>query len=340
MKLSDAPVTELIRTLALQGWDTFFALNTPPSLPEMQSLSGALDSRLIVLLPGAIYACGQKDVCVLNTPEDICRPPEHRLLFADIRLLGAPEFAGYLTTCGIRYLLLPFYETALIWEYGYKFSYRQIAELRASLPFQLHLIGVSASERKEDDLYAALGTKDYGVFGDEVPVRRLFGQKTENENEKFRLTARQCETSLFRKQIVLCATRTEGIRLQAFFQSWGIKAALFHGGQNKDENAAALLAFTGGEANTLVATKTLIPSYPFITADKVYCFGLPYSPAHADRCAALSAENSLISIWCEEDILTLQTQTEAFIKALDIQDPAFSAHRKTELDAVMRMLRD
>lgn len=339
MKLTDAPVTELIRTCAGQGRDTFFAFPAPPSLPEMQALSGALDGRLLVLLPGTVYPCGHRDVSVFNTPQDMLGPPEQNVLFTDIRLIGAPEFAAYFTEYGFRYILLPFYETALKWEYGYKFSYRQVSELRASLPFAVHLIGVSARDRKDDALFETFGTREYAVLEDNV-FPRLSGQKTENENEKFRLTARQCEASAFRKQIVLCATRTEGVRLQAFLHTWGIRAALFHGGQSKEENAAALRAFTGNEAHTLVATKSLIPSYPFIHADKVYCFGLPYSISHADRCAALSAENALICIWCDEDIVTLQTQTEAFIKALQIDDPAFSVQRKHALDEVLLLLAD
>ena len=336
MKLSDAAVTELIRTCLKAGRDTFFALE-PPRLPEITALAEALDGRTITLLPGTVYPVGNADACVLNAPEDLCRSPRGRALLADVRLLGEPAFADYAARERIRYFLLPFYEAALTTEYGYKFSYRQIAELRAALPFPVQIIGVSLDDRLEDGVFEALGTRDYAMLG-EKPQRKLYGVKTEDLTEAYGLAARQCRKTPFLREILLCATRTEAEHLHVFFGKWGIKAALFHGGLSKEANAAALQRYETGGTNVLIATKSALPSYPFLNSDRLFYCGLPYSLAHADRCAALHKNGELTCLWCEESIETLRAQTAAFAQALQITDPSFLQKRSEQLNGLLQYL--
>ena len=336
MKLTDKEVTGLIRTCAADARDLFFALRTPPALDEIAFLASALGSRVLTLLPGTVYPCGETQFTVLNAPEDLASPPVSDALFADIRLLCDPAFAAYIQKYRLRFLLLPFYETALPAEYGSKFSYRQIAELRASLPFPLCVIGISARDRMEHAAEEAFGTRIYYVVG-EPETRRLYGVKTESDVDKFFMTALQCEKTRIKTHILLCATRTGAQRLQAFLKSWGVVAELFHGGRDKAENAAALEAFCKGETQILIATKSLLPSYPFLKADKLYYFGLPYSVAHADRCASLSKTGELTCFWCDNDAETLRRLTEDYAKALHITDTAFFKKRNDDLNEIVRL---
>ncbi len=338
MKLTDTAVTDLIKDPALQGRDLFFALDPPPGLPEIAALPAALGGRVLTLLPGPVYACGHTDVTVLNTPQALAVPPQSDAVLADIRMLGAPEAEAYITRYAFRFFLLPFYETALLTEYGYRFSYRQIAELRAGLPYPVRILGVSASDRLDDAVREALGALKFALL--ELPAkRRLCGVETENETEKFRLAARQCEKSPYTRHILLCATRTEAEHLHAFFRSWGLQAALFHGGRGRSDNEAALGQYIKGETNVLIGTKSLLPSYPFLKADKLFYCGLPYSLTHADRCAALAETGELICLWCADDIAVLRKQTADFAKALQISDPTFTAKRNVDLNALLEYLK-
>ena len=336
MKLADAAVAALIKTCAGEKRDTFFVL-PPPVWTEISALAGTLDARVLTLLPGTVYPCGHTEACVLNTTQDLPEAPRTDVIFADIRLAGDPGFAAYIASYGLRYILLPFYEAALLSEYGYKFSYRQLAELRAELPFHVHILGVSPEDRTETEIYETLGTRAYAVIGEKTE-RKLCGVQTENENGKFRLAAGECEKSPYKKQIFLCATRTEAEHLRAFFSSWGVKAALFHGGLSKDENASALRQYAAGETTALIATKSLLPSYPFLYADKVFYCGLPYSFAHADRCASLGGSGTLTCFWCDADADILSAQTAAFAAALQITDPAFLQKRAEQLSELRRYL--
>ena len=339
MKLSDAPVIELIQACAAQGRDTFFALRSPPGATELQALSQGLGERVLTLLPGAVYPCGQTGVTVLNAPEDLRKAPEHSVIFADVRLLGDECFQEYITRRRLRYVALPFYETAVLGEYGYKFSYRQLGELRAALPFPIHLIGVSADDRLEDAVFEALGTRDFAMLGEET-IRKLYGAKTDTSREKFSLLARQCTVQPFKKYVILCATRDAAAHMHAFLRSCGIGSALFHGGRGRKANEAALQLYQNGKVNLLVATKSVIPSYPFVRADKLYYCGVPYSLSHADRCASLTDGGELICVWCEDDVKTLQTQTAGFMKALGITDPAFLQRRSEQLTEITALLND
>jgi hypothetical protein len=337
MELKDAAVIELINTCSLQQRDTYFALSVPPSIPDAAALAEGLGARVIMLLPGSIYPEGETTVTVLNNPRDLFLPVKNKLTLADIRITGLPEFAEYLSANRFRFLLIPFYENALVTEYGYKFSYKQIGELRASLPFHLHVIAVSSEDRLQNAIFEAFGTRDYAVLGEETK-RKINGVKADDPTECFRITAQQCEKYTMKQSIVLCPTRTAAERLQAYFSKRGTKTALFHGGREQLDNETALRAFTERRVTTLIATKSLIPSYPFIKADRLYYCGLPYSVAHADRCAALSKTGELICLWCEEDLITLRKLNKGFMEALQIDPPAFLDIRENAMREMVRLL--
>ena len=337
MKLKDSAVIQLIETCARQQRDTYFALSSPPDLTDAAALAEGLAARVLMLLPGTVFADGNSPVTILNSPADLFLYIKNKVTLADIRLTGTPEFAEYLSINRFRYLLIPFYENALVTEYGYKFSYKQIGELRASLPYQLHLIAVSKEDRLQNAVFEAFGTRDYAVLGEES-AHKVKGAKADDPMECFRITAQQCEKHVSKQNIVLCPTRTAAERLHAYFNKRGGKTALFHGGRTRNENEAALRLFRECRVTTLIATKSLIPSYPFIKADQLYYCGLPYSVAHADRCTALSKKNEMICVWCEQDLITLRKLNEGFMEALQIDTPAFLDIRENAMQEMIRLL--
>ena len=336
MMFGDSDYISLIDSFAIQNKDLFLMLQRMPELRELQALAEGLRRRVLVLLPGTLYPCGQTGA-VLEAAG--ARLPEGNLILGDVRLMNDPAFPDLIAYGNIREILLPFYECADVTEYGYKFAYAQLAETRASLPFYVHVTGVSTGEYARDEITAALGAKLFVSTG--LPADyRLRGAKTESEEQSLDVTVRQCEKSPYKRRIVLCPTRTRAEKLQAGFTRRGTKCGLMHGGRTREENALALKKYISGEIPLLAATKSLIPSYLFLRADTLYCCGLPCSLSHAARCASLSANGELICIWSDGDTDLLRAQSTDFMEALQIADPAFLRTREAQVQEVLKTLRD
>ena len=147
--------------------------------------------------------------------------------------------------------------------------------------------------------------------------------------------ADQCEKYPLKKIIVECTTRSYAESLNAFLFRRNTRSVLFHGGRTIEQNRSSLEAFSGGYSNILIATKSLIPSYPFLHANKVLYFGLPYSVSHADRCASLGNDGRLTCIYSDEDILLNKRLILSFQDALGINDPDYAKDRNSMLQELL-----
>ena len=193
-----------------------------------------------------------------------------------------PRFFGQ---AGIRTLILPFYECAAPAEYGYKMSCGAISNLRAALPFDIHVTAVSRGDYLTPEVFEALGTVEYILAGEECP-QALNAVKTENARAAMRFAAEQYEKYFLKRIIIECPTRTRAEDMNAYLLHRGASPALFHGGRTRAENETAVSRFAAGTTNVLIATKSLLGAYPFLQADKLFYLGLPYSLSHAGRLTA------------------------------------------------------
>ena len=313
MKLPQPELTHLITDCAARETDTYLSLRALPLAGELKEFGRALQTPVLVLLPGAVFAFPPEKHTVIAYSGALPEEIPSGAVFADVRAAGAENFPAFLIKHRIREWIVPFYECASPAEYGYRRSCGLPAELRASLPFSVHITAYTRGDRTRQECLAAMGSVKYAFFGEPFSDD-IACEKAENERSALRLTAEQCATHPWKRVAVLCTTRAKAEALYTRVRGYGTSAALLHGGIVPAQAQAAVNAFAGGGTNVLIATKAALSSYPFITADRVYYFGLPYSLSHAARCASLAADGRLTCVYCEDDKKLNRTLTAEFFK--------------------------
>ena len=313
MKLPQPELIQLITDCAAHDTDTYLSLRALPRAGELEDFARALQTPVLVLLPGAVFAFPPEQHTVIAYGGTLPEEAPCGAVFADVRAAGAEDFSVFLIKHRIREWAVPFYECASPAEYGYRQSCGLPAELRASLPFRVHITAITHGDRTRQECLAAMGSVKYAFFGEPF-ADDITCEKAENERSALRLTAEQCAKHPWKRVAVLCTTRAKAEALYARVRGYGTNAALLHGGLTPVQAQAAVNAFAGGRTNVLIATKAALPSYPFITADRVYYFGLPYSLSHAARCASLAADGHLICVYCEDDKKLNRTLTAELFK--------------------------
>lgn len=321
MKLSSPEVISFANDCKMQQTDVFFCLPKAPTHQELRRFAEGLDETALVLLPGAVFDCGTTGITVLRTQADLRHLPAQRLAYMDIRLFAEQTFPAFFSDSGVRLLILPFYECAAITEYGFRESYMAVAHARASVLFPLHIVAVSGEDYLTPPVFDALGTVDYILTGEQSPAP-VQGVKTVSPREKLSFTAALCEKSMLKQTIVQCPTRTDAETLQAFLRRRRTPASLFHGGKPTEQNRTAVSDYSSGKVNILIATKSLLASAPFLCADQILYFGLPYSLSHARRCASIGRNGSITCIWCDDDLSLNRRRLVSFYKTLGMDDAA------------------
>ena len=338
MKLTSNEIINLIRTCTSLKTDVFLQLRPMPRAADFAAFAKALATRVLVLLPGAAYA-PQNLNAVLHVSDapDAADPPD--IAYMDIRELLKDSAAEWVGRMRFTECVLPFYECADITEYGYKTAYIAVSDLRSALPFPLHITAVSMGDHLGPRVFEPLGTTDYILAGEETRPE-IAGCHASDERAALYLTADQCAKYPLKTVIVQCTTRASAEALHAFLCRRNVRAALFHGGRTAEQNAQAVADLTVGRTQLLIATKSLIPSYPFLQADKVFYYGLPYSLPHAMRCAALAADGRLTCIWCGADIDRSRALTTSFLQTLGLNDPQIAAIKEKMLQEALKQLID
>ncbi len=314
MNLLQPELTDLIRSCAAEKTDVYLSLRALPRAEELEAFGNALGTPVLVLLPGAVFGVPQGRYQLIAAESALPQKIRPGAVFADVRAAAAEGFAGFLQRHRIREWAVPFYECASPAEYGYRLSCAVPAELRASLPFPVHITAFTRGDRLRPECFAAMGTDEYAFFGEQF-TDALTGAKTENEAEALRLTASQCRKHPWKKTAVFCTTRAKAETLYAYLRRSGARAALLHGGRTPAQAQDAINAYTAGEAQILVATKAALPSYLFIKADRAYYFGLPYSLSHAARCAAFTDGGEITCIYSADDVLLNRRLTGEFCRS-------------------------
>ncbi len=328
MRLCDDAVLELIDACELNGTDLFLCLGRIPAAEELKKAYLASGGRTLTLFPGPFYGFP-----AITEPQALLSPAAEPAA-ADIRLLSHEGFSEALAKSGVRRLLLPFYECADVCEYGYRFSYQYISSLRASLPFSLHVTGVSIGEYVNERIFEALGTGKYLVAGQETKSG-VYTLRTDGERETKRLLAERCEKQPYTPTVILCPTRTAAEDLHASLLRRRFSCGLVHGGRTPEQNGAAISAFAEGKIFLLCATKAMLPSAPFLTAAQVFYFGLPYSLPHAYRCASLSRENEITCVYSREDIALLHRLNVGYAQMLGDGETPVLTRRETMLSELL-----
>ena len=325
MNITSPEIIHLIKQCTSIKTDVFLQLRSMPAFIDYSILAKELDLSVVVLLPGSVYSCGRYNH-VINKDGKIPSDESKNLFFMDVRVLFNDDAPEFFHTTGCTNIVLPFYECADPAEYGYKMAYGCISDIRASLPRAIHITGISRGDHLSPAVFEALGTVDYILAGEEYNDTVSAYRAVSREAAMYSV-ADQCEKYPLKKIIVECTTRSYAESLNAFLFRRNTRSVLFHGGRTKEQNSSALDAFTGGYSNILIATKSLIPSYPFVCADKVLYFGLPYSVSHAYRCASLGSDGRLTCICSEEDIQLNKRLILSFQNALGINDPDYAKTR-------------
>ena len=335
MKITSNEIINLIRECTPLKTDVFLQLCTMPRAADFAAFERALGERVLVLLPGAVFSA--------STPEAVAHVSDALgnadIAYMDIRELLNDNAAEWIRRMRFTQWVLPFYECADITEYGYKTAYIAVSDLRSLLPFPVQITAVSMGDHLGPGVFEPLGTTDYILTGEDVG-NKISGCRASDERNALYLTADQCAKYPLKTVIVQCTTRSSAETLQAFLQRRNVNAALFHGGKTAEQNALALADFTGGRTQLLIATKSLIPSYPFVQADKVIYFGLPYSLSHAQRCATLSTDCRLTCIWCDADIERNRTLTASFLQTLGINDAQITLRKEEMQNELLTQLID
>ena len=333
MQLTDPALTELARQGAIGKTDTFFCLPELPNIEQIARFCRELRERAFVFLPGGGFPRSGEGWGAVSDP--LLPLPDAPAVLADIRLLAHTDAPALLERSGIGEYLLLFPECADPAVYGYRFSYRYIAELRASLPFPVHITGVTVNGALSDRVFRALGVRDMAVVG--LPAgETLTRYKAVSPRAKLFALAAECEKHPLERRIVFCPTRAEAQLFGAALLRRNTPFALYHGGRTEEQNAAAFAAYSEGRVSLLVATKALLPCFCFLSADRALYCGLPFSREHARPLALLSPAKTLHCVYCEEDVRTNVGLIDGFTRTATPEFPQAAALR---LRAFLDLLR-
>ncbi len=335
MKITTNEIINLIRESTPLKTDVFLQLRTMPRAADFTVLAKALGERVLILLPGAVFSARAPEA-VMHVSD---APGSADIAYMDIRELLTDNAAEWIRRMRFTEWVLPFYECADITEYGYKTAYIAVSDLRSELPYPVHITAISMGDHLGPRVFEPLGTTDFVLAGEDAG-NKIAGCRVADERAALYLTADQCAKYPLKTVIVQCTTRASAETLQTLLQRRNVNSALFHGGRTAEQNALALADFTDGHTQLLIATKSLIPSYPFVQADKVFYYGLPYSLSHALRCASLSTDGRLTCIWCDADIERSRALTASFLQALGMNDTQITAQKEEMLREVLTQLID
>lgn len=335
MKLYNQEIADIISAASESGQDLFLIASSRFSVTDVKLLSEKLNKKLLVLLPGPFYPTFPvSGVQYVNKPGDLYNFCGAKVVFADVRLLGDGEFTAFLEQNGFSELLLPFAECASPYEYGYRLSYRQIGELRAS-GAAFHITALISMDAGEKILAETFGSQAYIVAGKEAGFSCNL-LKSNKDAERDHYTENECEKSPFTRTVVFFLTRRQAEKYASFLFKRNASFALIHGGREYDKNLSALGAFQNGEANVLLATKHVLASAPFLDADQLIFCGLPVSEAHARRLTALGKTDKLSCFYSETDISLVHTLLPGYKESMMIEEADFVSRKTEDFNAFLR----
>ncbi|MBQ7688850.1 MAG: hypothetical protein IJT27_06495 [Clostridia bacterium] len=338
MHLADALLHSCIRACAEADADVFFYADAPYTAAELRRLAEVDCGRTVVLLPGDFYLPDRANACCLRVDDaDFDAAKTAPLFFADVRLLNREDFIGFLEAYPVRTVLLPFTECAFVSEYGYRASYRMLAELRA-IGFSFCAVALFSAQGPNDNrLRELIGSRDAVLLKDHTPpVFPAVSFEARKERDLFLASA--CKKQANKKSIVLFPTRTEARDFCSFLRSRGVACGAVHGGLPHGANAEVVKEFFADRLQTVCATKNLLPSALFFQADNVLYAGLPFSPSHAERCAFLSVENKVTICFSKEDFARNEALSLDFADAVGADRTDFLAFRKEKQQALLASL--
>lgn len=304
MDIKSDLIKELSRSCAENGEDLYITADILPCFSELVNTFSVKNSNTAVLLPGA-FRHGEGTVCFDRSPvftSSVGHVSPGQAAVADVRLLGNAEFRRFLSENGFNNFILPFAECADPLNYGYRQSFGWLAEMRAETEKPLHITalfspGVDAPEEYREVFGSAKAT-----VGLSYTMPEIFGVLCDGEKERNALALSGAVKNVSDRSVILFSTRREAESFYSFALRRGISAGLITGLNSPDEITAVTGKFERYGLRILVATKSLVPSAPFFKADRVIYCGMPYSPDHASRCAALSRDNSLCCYYARTDV--------------------------------------
>lgn len=306
MDICDENIKALYRAACGAGRDLFISADSAVTAAGLRELSRCYDGGTLVLLPGVFAAFGgdsrelyyNRDSHAFERRAFPCFPGS--LCFADVRLMGCDSFRAFLERCRFTQLIIPFAELADSSEYGYRESYAWIGEWRAAFAGSVHVTAIFSETPPEPDYFAKLfGCSDCYMAGADSPlsVRCAMTQ----EKNKYSLTAAYMQKYTEGSTAVLFTTRREAAEFCRRFSKGGNKILYADGALSARELSEILRKFSDGGTQILAATKSVLASSFFFSADRVVCCGVPYSTAHARRMMNLCGFNEILCIYSEAD---------------------------------------
>lgn len=258
-------------------------------------------------------------------------------LTADIRQLGGDEFRSFAEKQGYTSFIVPFAELCDPGEYGYRPSYGWFAEWRASSPFPFHLTLLLSSyyefDRHFPDYYASPSFT--AVTASDKPFIKSYC--CHSAKSKLYRAADLAESVVGKRTAVLFPTRREAEIFRAFMAKRDTPTCYINGTTDAEHFSACLKSFHDGRS-ILIGTKSVLSAALFIRAEQVICCGVPYSPAHLSRCAALSSTGTLTCVYCEEDFALAENVAKWYYP--DEDRLVFLNERIEALDNVRKLLEE
>ena len=335
VRINEKPVAELVRAAFETGADVFARTDGPFDAASLYAFAQEQDGDALILMPGRVYPPPGASFPMLRAAAATAAGPA----FADVRILADGLFTETPRKNGALTLALPFAECAFVTEHGYRAAYRMIGELRAA-GTELRVAALLAGAGPQDErLREVFGSPDAILLGEThpraVPAARFYDAR---ERDAFLLHS--AELSALGSTVILFPSRAEAERFARLPAARGMHCGLVHGGLPPEENENTVAAFAAGDLGVLLATKHILPSAPFLKADRAIFAGLPFSPAHLNRCAALCGGEPPTVFWCEADLREARRLSEGFARAIGADLPRFMAVREDKLRAVLGALRE
>lgn len=335
MRLFEPAVMKLVAAAKGTGEDLFIGAVSRLSASDALSLSAELGESVLVLEPGFVLCPAIPDgIAVLNGPEDLKADADVKVYFADVRLCSDTDFVPFLKRREITEVLLPFSDCAVEGEYGFKGAYGGLCMLKADgLP--LHLTAFTDLEPGAVDVTEAFGSKKCLRF---CPGELAFIQteKLSGEREQFAFLLSLCQKYVYRRTAVFFPTRRHAERFASFLRRSFTPFSLVHGGLPADFCTRELRRFLSYDTNILLATKHALTASPFVRADAVLCFGLPYSESHAKRLLSMGPENDLLCVYTDEDVNTLRRLIAATPDAMTLHTEQTVRYRSEAFEDFLR----
>ena len=335
MRLSEPAVMKLIAAAKGTGEDLLIGAVSRLSVPDAKALSAYLAENVLVLFPGAVLCpVPPEGVGVLNRAEELRGAADEAVYFADVRLSLDEGFVPFLRTHQITEVLLPFSDCAVEGEYGFKGSYGGLAMLKAD-GLNLHLTAFTDLEPDAVDVTEAFGSKRCLRFCPGEPVF-IQTEKFSGEREQFAFLLSLCQKYVYRRTAVFFPTRRHAERFASFLRRSFTQFSLVHGGLPADFCTRELRRFLSYDTNILLATKHALTASPFVRADTVLCFGLPYSESHAKRLLAMGTDNDLLCVYTDDDVDVVRRLIAATPDAMTLHTEQTVRYRSEAFEDFLR----